>query len=137
MNLKNKNIAKVVAIISPFKAQAAAIRKIGKIHNFKNKELNNIKNVIFADIQSEQTIIIGTVHSLQGAEIPIVLFSNVYGEKDQIKTPFIDKQKQIINVGVSRAKQSFYVFANRKFLERFKGSTSATGLLLLYLEKYG
>lgn len=135
--LKNKNIAKVVAIISPFKAQAAAIRKIGKIHNFKNKELNNIKNVIFADIQSEQTIIIGTVHSLQGAEIPIVLFSNVYGEKDQIKTPFIDKQKQIINVGVSRAKQSFYVFANRKFLERFKDSTSATGLLLLYLEKYG
>lgn len=54
-----KPIHKIVAVVTPFKAQEAEIRhQIQKISgNEKYKEM-----------------IIGTVHSLQGAQCPIVLF---------------------------------------------------------------
>lgn len=129
------NFNKYIAIITPFKAQSNAIIQKGKKYSFKNNEINLIKNKLFDDNKNDLSLIIGTVHSLQGAEIPIVLFSNVYGDKDDVNKPFIDKQTSIINVGVSRAKQSFYVFANRLFLEKHKNS-SATGLLYRILKEY-
>lgn len=133
---KGNNLRKTIAIISPFKAQVKTLMREAKLFNFKSENLNNQKYDLFGD-NKDLNITIGTVHSLQGAEIPIVLFSNVYGDKDKIATPFIDKQKKIINVGVSRAKQSFYIFANRKFLEKYENkSNSATGLLFSYIKKY-
>ena len=56
---------------------------------------------------------LGTVHALQGAERPIVLFSMVYGAGD-CGTMFFDRDNKpnMLNVAVSRAKDSFIVFAN-------------------------
>jgi DNA topoisomerase-1 len=52
-----------------------------------------------------------TIHSVQGAEAPVVLFSLV---TQNAYTPFIDRA--FINVTVSRARQAFAIFADPKAL---------------------
>ena len=53
---------------------------------------------------------IGTVHSLQGAERPIIIFSAVYSRHSD--GGFIDMSPSMLNVAVSRAKDSFIVFGD-------------------------
>ena len=53
---------------------------------------------------------LGTVHSLQGAERPIILLSPVYSK--HADRHFIDMSKSMLNVTVSRAKDSFLVFGD-------------------------
>lgn len=47
----------------------------------------------------------GTVHTFQGAESKIVIFSTVYGRQEGWK--FIKENDNLINVAVSRAKDYF------------------------------
>jgi hypothetical protein len=53
---------------------------------------------------------IGTVHSLQGAERPIVLFSPAYAKG--VDGAFIDSSTSMLNVAVSREKDYFLVFGD-------------------------
>jgi superfamily I DNA and/or RNA helicase len=108
-------IEKTIAVITPFKAQA----------NIISKELSQLF--------PNNKIIIGTVHALQGAEQKIVLFSMVYDQRSAGQDLFIDKKRNIINVAVSRAKQSFYVFGNKELFLKAKDN-SPTRLLGKYLE---
>ena len=144
---EKKSLSQMIAIITPFKKQSSAFSDKAMHYLFKNEYLQKNKKALFSvstnpkdqkkEANCEKPIIIGTVHSLQGAEIPIVLFSNTYGENENVKNPFIDRQNSIINVAVSRAKQSFYVFGNRRFFEKFEqDNNSATGLLYSYIKKY-
>ena len=110
-----KPVGKTVAIITPFKAQANAIQDM-------------IRNII----GNSETIIIGTVHALQGAEQKIILFSMTYDKKSAGEPLFIDRNKNIINVAVSRTKQSFYVFGEEELFLKAKEGT-ATRLLGKYL----
>lgn len=75
---------------------------------------------------------IGTVHALQGAERHIVLFSTVYGDKDT-GTMFFDRDNKpnLLNVAVSRAKESFIVFANTRILN--KNAKTPSGILANHL----
>jgi len=75
---------------------------------------------------------IGTVHALQGAEREIVLFSTVYGDKDT-GTMFFDRDNKpnLLNVAVSRAKESFIVFANTRILN--KNAKTPSGILANHL----
>lgn len=86
----DKPIEKIVAVVTPYSSQAKLI--CSKLP----KELSKIT--------------IGTVHSLQGAEIPIVIFSLVCSKGDSLQ--FINGQYNMLNVAVSRAKESFIVFGN-------------------------
>lgn len=76
---------------------------------------------------------IGTVHALQGAERHIVIFSMVYG-KGEVGTMFFDRENKpnMLNVAVSRAKESFVVFANTEIFN--KKAKSPSGILSNYLE---
>lgn len=76
---------------------------------------------------------IGTVHALQGAEKEIVLFSTVYGDGD-VSTMFFDKgnKPNILNVAVSRAKESFIVFGNERIFN--EEAKTPSGLLRSYLQ---
>lgn len=56
----------------------------------------------------------GTVHALQGAEKPIVLFSSVYTKADNVKKMFFDGSVNMLNVAVSRAKDSFILFGDKR-----------------------
>jgi len=136
---KPMQLNKILAIITPFKRQAEEIRKQGKLHTYTNLYLEQNKNILFSPKgpNNNDGLIIGTVHSLQGAEIPIVLFSNVYGSQDTLVQPFIDRQPEILNVAVSRAKQSFYVFANQSYWNaKAANGTGATGMLAQHIQKY-
>lgn len=136
---KPMQLNKILAIITPFKRQADEIRKQGKLHTYNNLYLEQNKNILFSakGPNNKDGLIIGTVHSLQGAEIPIVLFSNVYGSQDNLVQPFIDRQPEILNVAVSRAKQSFYVFANQSYWNtKANNGTGATGMLAQHIQQY-
>lgn len=88
-------LSEIVAVVTPYKRQAqlisAALRK-------------NLSGHIDSEIVARITV--GTVHSLQGAERPIVLFSLV----DHLggKPLFADSDEgRLMNVAVSRAKDAF------------------------------
>ena len=100
----------VIGIITPFKGQALLIKK-ELMNSPLSKQMSNIS--------------VGTVHTFQGAERRIILFSTVYGSGENCY--FIDKDESMMNVAVSRAKDAFIVFGDRGcFSER---ETSATYLL--------
>jgi len=109
-------IEESVGIITPFLSQKKTIRTALKS---KNIDVNKMK--------------IGTVHALQGAERPIIIFSMVYGDGD-VSTMFFDRENKpnMLNVAVSRAKDSFVVFANTKIFD--KNAKTPSGILANYLD---
>lgn len=90
---EKKTIRQLVSIITPFKAQSMLLQKDEYLKYFP----------------------CGTVHTFQGAESPIVIFSLVYGKSDN--PVFIKKNHELMNVAVSRAKDHFLIFGNRECLE--------------------
>lgn len=79
-------------MVTPFSAQARLIRR-------RLRELD----------KGLAGITVGTAHSLQGAELPVVLFSATYGE-GAADASFINANPELMNVAVSRAKDLFIVF---------------------------
>jgi hypothetical protein len=108
-----KELDDCIGIITPFAAQASAIKKA-----LQKYELD-IKKV-------------GTVHSLQGAEKDIIIFSSVYTAADNVSTYFFDRAPNMLNVAVSRAKMSFLVFGDMDIFDK-SGSMSPSSLLAAYL----
>lgn len=113
----DKPLHKVVGVVTPFSAQVNAIRAaLSKLGINCNGD--------------EDSLTVGTVHSLQGAERAIVLFSPVYSKHED--GGFIDSDSSMLNVAVSRAKDSFLVFGDMDLFEIQPGS-SPRGLLAKYL----
>ena len=98
-----------VGIITPFSKQAELIR---------------------AELYKEGIpgLTVGTVHSLQGDERLLVIFSSVYGEKDSHLHKFYDLGPNMLNVAVSRAKDDEGVFGNPHVFG-VPNSRSLSGLL--------
>ncbi|RAV28090.1 AAA domain-containing protein [Sinomicrobium soli] len=107
---------KVLAIITPFSAQRAVLKRLLK--RYVNKTL--------AD-----QIVVGTVHALQGAERPVILFSAVHDTRD--KMLFFDYRGKfnMLNVALTRAKHSFIVFANMAVFD--PGGNTPSGKLAAHL----
>lgn len=99
----------LVGIITPFNAQVKCIETELK----KQMPTNYSK------------ISVGTVHSFQGAERKIIILSTVYGKQDGCF--FIDANKSLMNVAVSRAKDNLFVFGDINCLKDTQ--SSASGLL--------
>lgn len=103
-NNNQKSLADLVAILTPFKGQVYALRKA--IANEFSEDLRD-KNAL------ANQLVVGTVHSLQGSERPIVIFSMVEsvnpGEKH-----FYDEDSSLINVAISRAKEVFIIAVDQK-----------------------
>ncbi|MEX3170823.1 AAA domain-containing protein [Serratia quinivorans] len=113
----DKPLHKVVGIVTPFSAQVNAIK--AALHKL-NINCNGDDN----------SLTVGTVHSLQGAERAVVIFSPVYSKHED--GGFIDSDSSMLNVAVSRAKDSFLVFGDMDLFEIQPGS-SPRGLLAKYL----
>ncbi|MBI9069230.1 MAG: hypothetical protein JEZ09_18175 [Salinivirgaceae bacterium] len=109
---KAPKLKDLVGIITPFTAQKYTIARI-----LKSKGIN------------PSGMKIGTVHALQGAERPIVIFSTVYSGADIGKGYFFDRDNKpnMLNVAVSRAKDCFMVFGNREIFNA-KGNTPSAKL---------
>ena len=106
----------IVGILTPFVEQKNQLRRALRRAGF---DVEHFK--------------LGTVHALQGAERPIVLFSAVYGPGD-VGTMFFDKggKPNMLNVAVSRAKDSFIVFANKKIFD--PNTNTPSGILARHLK---
>ena len=113
----DKPLHKVVGVVTPFSAQVNAIKVA-------------LRKLGINCSGDEDSLTIGTVHSLQGAERAIVLFSPVYSKHED--GGFIDSDSSMLNVAVSRAKDSFLVFGDMDLFEIQPGS-SPRGLLAKYL----
>ncbi len=100
----------ILAIITPFSSQAQLIRQYLKAI-LKDKATN---------------IDVGTVHTFQGGEKNIIIFSTTYGKADM--GAFINDNKNLMNVAVSRAKDAFWAFGDIEFLKKNSPAT-ASGLL--------
>lgn len=100
-----KPLDQILAIITPLAAQAHAAEIAVKTGLQGILEDHVIKNLI-----------VGTVHRLQGAERPIVAFSLVQ-HTSKSTSLFADRDGGfLMNVAVSRAKDSFVIFAQRRTL---------------------
>ncbi|TIQ35099.1 MAG: hypothetical protein E5X48_15220 [Mesorhizobium sp.] len=109
-----KRLGDVVAIVTPFRAQIAVLRQ-------------ELKKAGLGD----ENITVGTVHALQGAEKDVVLFSPVYSAGHS-GGMFFDRGVSMLNVAVSRAKESFLVFGDIR-LFRPEQRALSSGLLGAYL----
>ena len=87
-----------IAILTPYRGQFNFIIKLLIARNYR------YQNGHFQQEKTNQHILVGTVHRLQGGERDIILFSSVLKKRDAI---FINSKLNIINVAVSRAKKYF------------------------------
>lgn len=112
-----KKIHEIVGVVTPFGGQVAAITKECEARRIRvGKE--------------DGDMTVGTVHSLQGAERLLVIFSPTYSR--DADGGFMDRSPSMLNVGVSRAKDSFLVFGDMNiFNPSNKGSPR--GLLASFL----
>lgn len=101
VDLYEKELWEIVGVITPFGGQTQAI-----IHACAALGIRTGKGA------GEMTV--GTVHSFQGAERPVVIFSTVYSK--HADGQFIDLKDSMLNVAVSRAKDSFLVFGDMDLL---------------------
>ncbi len=110
---KSLSLDKIIAIITPFKSQANQIQ--GLLKRFGIAE----------------SLKVGTVHIVQGAECPVVIFSPVYGIDDR-PPYFFDRGNSMLNVAVSRAQDSFLVFGNMNNFDQ-EASSKPSGILASFL----
>lgn len=107
----------IVGVVTPFGAQ---VRAIGKACREQGIAVG----------QGEDSMTVGTVHALQGAERPVIIFSPVYSK--DADGGFIDSSPSMLNVAVSRAKDSFLVFGDMDVF-RAAPQTTPRGLLAQFL----
>lgn len=105
-------IGKAVGIITPFIAQSTAVRQA------------------LATLMPKSGITVGTVHSFQGGERPIMMFSPTYGMGHNGRM-FFTEDTRMLNVAVSRAKDSFLVFGNMELFH--SGAPQPASLLGKFL----
>lgn len=82
----DKPLHKLVGVVTPFSAQVNAIKAA-------------LRKLDINCSGGEDSLTVGTVHSLQGAERAIVLFSPVYSKHED--GGFIDSDNSMLNVAVS------------------------------------
>jgi hypothetical protein len=99
-------LAQVLAVVTPFRAQAGLIRRaLGR---------------------DGDGLVINTVHALQGDERDVILFSPVYTQDERGSRPMLE-DRALLNVAVSRARESFLVFGDMGVFDVRAGTPS--GLL--------
>jgi superfamily I DNA and/or RNA helicase len=117
----NKKIEQILAILTPYAGQEIELKKALRFVNKRNLPENVFQNLV-----------VGTAHKLQGAERDIILFSSTWRYSEKSKKSFIDNSPSIINVVISRAKQSIYVFGEKDSFEKSIGKS--TKLMWEYLK---
>ena len=139
-NDESASIIDLVAIVVPYGAQILEIRRaIADLfqedfqlydNNDDDKKINTINGAMT----------IGTIHTLQGAERPIVIFSSV-STPEQSSTAFIDRDTDMLNVAVSRAKDAFILFGHPELFFSDQAlainNTSPSAKLGKYLTQHG
>lgn len=101
----------IIAIVTPFASQKDLLRK-----KLRKAGMGGVKA--------------GTVHTLQGDERPIIIFSSVY-DSNFSSTYYYDHDESMLNVAVSRARDSFLVFGDMGIF--VPGTSAPSSVLAKYL----
>ncbi len=112
-----KTLDEIVAIITPYSAQKEYLKEL--INKHFSEEIN-------------EKMIIGTVHTLQGAERPIILFSTTNTNPSETMFMNYGGKTNMLNVATTRAKHSFIVFANMNVFIKGMSTPSSYLANLLY-----
>ena len=98
-----ENKYKDVGIITPFVNQAALINEY-----LMRLGINDVKA--------------GTIHTLQGSEKSVIIMSAALSTKTSIKTmEWIKNNHELINVGVTRAKDKFVFVGDKEAIDKLSG----------------
>lgn len=109
---------KSIGVITPFVAQKARIN--------------------MALIERGLEPLCGTVHEFQGDEKDIILFSFAITQKTSSRTyEWFSKNKELINVAVSRAKEELVLFSNTETLNRLHTQADDLYELVQYVKTNG
>lgn len=100
----NKSFNQLVAVITPFAAQTRCV-----------------KAALNSEFGPMHGITVGTIHALQGAERRVVIFSPTYGLDTVPETTFLNRDRSMLNVAISRAQDAFLIFGNMHLFQP-KGS---------------
>ena len=99
-----------IGVITPFTKQKNVIERLLKKYNLKN-------------------VTCGTVHTFQGDEKDVVLFSLALTNKTGAKTyEWLNANKELINVATSRAKEKLIVIGSEKEIERLHKERKAIAM---------
>lgn len=112
-----KDLQDIVAIITPYSAQRDYIKNLIKVN--LSQELSN-------------SMTVGTVHALQGAEKPIILFSPTDSDPNRPLFMNYGGKHNMLNVALTRAKHSFLVFGNMVIFKQGQNTPSSNLAELLY-----
>lgn len=110
-------IGDIVGVVTPFHQQAQRIRQA----------LDD------AGLDPERKMTVGTIHSLQGAERPVVILSLTYSFPTN-QPLFFDSEPQMLNVAVSRARDALVVAGDANVLA---GGDRPAQMLLEHLRDQG
>lgn len=114
--LNSPNNQNSLGIISPYRRQANALqeRLQSAWQDFSNND-------------------IGTVHTFQGGEKSVIILSTRQCQENH-SFWFLNRQPNLLNVAVSRARELLIVVGN---LERLKAGGSYTKQVVEYIEEFG
>lgn len=100
---------------------------IGIITSFKDQSeyiYNNLNEML------REKIAVSTVHSFQGDERDIIIYSLVVTDNSpKRKIDWIDKNINLVNVAVTRAKNTLYIVGNKEYIIKNSPSYRALGNL--------
>ncbi len=147
-----RDLGDLVSIVTPYAAQKVQLRRLVRQH-FPEGPGDSPPGEDRGDgtVEGEdgggdprrplcERMVIGTVHALQGAEKEIVLFSAVSSPTDG-RAPFVDAGTDMLNVAVSRARDTFAFFGHHQVFfsveARDSAPTSPSAVLARYLGRRG
>jgi hypothetical protein len=127
-----RDIGDLVGIVAPFSEQCRYLERSLR-SQLQQRGVRDVAGLL-------ARIKLGTVHKLQGAERPVVLFSAT-NTPDDGGSPFMDANPDMLNVAISRAQDTFVLFGHRGlfFSKRAEQTSncSPSAVLGRYMKLYG
>ncbi|MGY1748813.1 AAA domain-containing protein [Modestobacter sp. SYSU DS0511] len=103
--------AGTLGVVTPFAAQADLIRR-------------GLEQAVSEEQRRARELVVGTAHRLQGGERDIVLFSTVLSAGANPRTTrWVERERNLINVAVSRAKRALVVVGDARALTDLEAPT--------------
>jgi len=140
VNQKNKNsqLEEANAIVEYIKTNK--LKDVFVITPFRNQEevINHYLAAAKAKKEIDDSISCGTIHKIQGQENKTIIISTAISCTTTARTyDWIKNNSQLINVGVTRAKEKLIVVADRKAIEVLSKKDDDLYALIDYVAKNG
>ena len=140
VNHKNKNsqIEEAKEIVNYIKENK--LSDVFIITPFRNQEevINNYLNEAKEAGEIEHSVSCGTIHKVQGQENKTIIISTAISRQTTSRTyDWIKNNSQLINVGVTRAKENLIVVTDKKAIDILSQKNDDLYALIDYVEKNG